>query len=152
MAILIVPEINELAYRRKLLKNRSTMEFAGGPVSFEKEEWENFWNTNVNTDPREAYYAFIFCRGCLDFTGEVSYRKDPDSGRYLIFILVEGFRRNAGYGRSGIELLKEEAKKNGISELYAVVDRKSQAHGFFLKTGFEKVEEDEDTITYLLRT
>ena len=152
MAILIIPEINELSYRRKLLKNRKTMDFYRETISFEKEEWEAFWKNHVNVDHTHSFYGYIFCDGCMDFTGSAAYCRNEETGRHECFVLIEEFRRNDGYGREGVRLLKETAKNYGIDELYATVDKDSSVIGFLKKVGFEEFEHNGDQVVYRTMT
>ncbi len=151
MALLIKPEIDELAYRRKLLASDKTMAFAGGPRSFEKEEWQTFYDACVDTDPAQSFYGFVFCRSCNDFTGSASYAVDPETGECRIFILIHGSHRKEGYGRWAVRLLKEKAAENHIRSLHAYVRREWQADGFLKKTGFVKAGCDDTTVHYELQ-
>ena len=152
MAQLLKPERNELIYRRKLLGSRNTMAFAGGTVPFPKEEWQTFYDTWVDTDPKDSFYGFVYCGGCMDFVGSARYAKNAETGEYESFILIHASHRNSGYGRWAVKLLKEKARENGIDALHAHVRRSWNCSGFLEKTGFTETGSDEDTIHYVLDT
>ena len=150
MAYLVKPDLSEMKYRKKLHESPATMSYIGHPESFPKENWQAFYDHDVEADIKERAYRYIFCPKCNDFTGEVSWQFNQERNRYEIHILVSSSMRLEGYGRKGINLLKQLAAENGIDELYAVVAKTNPATGFFEHLHKEKVEEDQNTATYLL--
>lgn len=150
MARLIVPELNELNYRKKLLENRGTMAFRNGIIPFPKEEWSSFHQEWVGQDPGRKYFAYIYCGGCEDFTGMVSYCYDEELAGHVIDVLVEKSRRRCGYGTSGISLIKDIARQNHISRFIAPLPKDSEAIPFLEKNGFQKDHESEDSVVYVL--
>lgn len=81
---------------------------------FQKEDWPAFYDHDVEADVKERVYRYIFCPKCNDFTGEVSWQYNQERNRYEIYILVSSSMRLEGYGRKGINLLKQMAAENGI--------------------------------------
>ena len=149
MAKLIVPELQELNYRKKWLENANTMAFHHGIIPFPKEEWKDFYHEWVE-EPEDRYFAYIYCGGCEDFTGMVSYRYDEAQDGYVVDVLVDKSKRREGYGTSGIELMKEVAAENGIHRFVAPVEKGNDAAEFFEKTGFVKDRETDRELVYIL--
>lgn len=150
MARLIVPELQEMKYRKILLENKGTMAFHNGTIPFPEEEWQGFYREWVGQDPSRKYFAYIYCGGCEDFTGMVSYRYDEDQDGHVIDVLVEKSRRRCGYGTSGIRLMKDIAKQNHISRFIAPLPKGSEAVPFLEKNGFQKDRETDDSVIYIL--
>lgn len=149
MAELIVPTVEELSYHKKLVESPKTMSFSA-PIEFPEEKWEEFYKEEVDRDPSERFLAYIFCDGCMDFTGEVSYRYDEEYQGYMAFVLIEKKYRNDGYGEEGLRLLKKEAKNNDIDKFYVRLDKENEAAIRFVeKMGFELID-DKDKLMYLL--
>ena len=53
MARLIVPELSEMNYRKKLLEHAGTMSFRHGTVPFPEEEWPEFYHEWVGQDEKD---------------------------------------------------------------------------------------------------
>ncbi len=150
MARLIVPELNELNYRKKLLEHKGTMAFHHGTIPFPKEEWQEFYHEWVNQDQAQKYFAYIYCGGCEDFTGMVSYCYDEELKGHVIDVLIEKSRRRCGYGTSGIRLMKDVARQNQISRFIAPLPKDSEAIPFLEKNGFQKDHETDHSAVYVL--
>lgn len=150
MARLIVPDLQEMSYRKKLLEHKGTMAFHHGTIPFPKEEWPFFYEEWVHQDEKKRYFAYIYCGKCEDFTGMVSYDYVPEFCGHVIDILIEKSRRRSGYGTSGISLLKEEAKKHQISRFIAPLEKGSEAAAFFEKNGFHIDYETDHSVVYIL--
>ena len=150
MARLIVPELSEMNYRKKLLEHAGTMSFHHGTVPFPEEEWPEFYREWVGQDEKDRYFAYIYCGGCEDFTGMVSYHYDENEKGHVVDVLVEKARRHCGYGSSGIRLLQDVAKQNDISRFIAPVEKGNDAAAFFENLGFTKDHETADAVVYTL--
>ena len=142
MARLIIPELEELSFRRKMYENERTMSFLHKTVPFPKEAWEPFYQEMIQADPAEYCYRLIYCGGCEDFVGEVMYRRRPGTDTAECAILIEASKRKNGYGRSGMELLEQTAAGYGIRTFYARIAKDNPACGFFEHLGFRKVREE----------
>lgn len=151
MAFLIVPEKEELAFRQKLHESRNTMAFAHGTDAFPKSEWDSFYHKHVQADPKDELYRLLFCDGCMAFTAETSWKKDPDLNGYLLNILVKGDMRREGYGRETLRLMKGEAISHGIHSFYArTTSDNTDAEKFLEKEGFRKIREENDAVLWKL--
>lgn len=141
MPEMIFPEREELKYRRKLLADEGTMEYAGGSVDFPESQWDKWLEGWKDADPSEKYYALIFCDGCGYFVGENSYRKTADRTAELS-LLIEKDLRNEGYGGWALKTIGAEAEKNGIDELMIRIRRNHPDKRFFKKRGFRVVSRE----------
>ena len=147
MPEMIFPERDELKYRRKLLRDQATMEYAGGSVDFPEGQWDEWMEEWKDADPSEKYYALIFCDGCGYFVGENSYRKVDEKTAELT-LLIEKSLRNEGYGGWALKTIGAEARKNGFDRLQIRIRRDHPDKKFFRKRGFKVVTKD-DTMTLL---
>ena len=143
MPELIKPEYSELSYRRKLLSSERTMSWLGKTVEFPKEDWKDVYDRFVEADPSEKYYRLIYCPGCNDFVGSVSYELNQETNRYEMELLIDARRRLCGYGRWALGALKAAAKKSGITELWVRICKSNTAFEFLERYGFVRAEEDE---------
>lgn len=150
MPRLIVPELKEMKYRKKLLENRGTMAFRHGTVPFPEDEWQDFYREWVGQDPTRKYFAYIYCGGCEDFTGMVSYCYDEEQKGHVVDVLIENSRRRCGYGTAGISLMKDIAKQNHISRFIALLPKDSDAVPFLEKNGFQRERETDDSVIYVM--
>ena len=69
----------------------------------------------------------------------VAYYFDVERKIYVANIVVYAIYRGKGYGREGLLLLCEAAKKNGVKELYDDIAIDNSSIKLFLKCGFREV-------------
>ena len=151
MAFLIVPEKEELSFRKKLHESKKTMAYAHGTESFPEKDWDSFYAKNVQADPKDELYRLVFCDGCMEFTAETSWKKDPELNGYLLDILVKGDMRREGYGQESLRLMKGEAISYGIHTFYAkITPDNTDARKFLEHEGFQKQKEENNTVLYRL--
>lgn len=145
MPELIKPEMDELSFRKRMLENLHTMNWLGETIPFPKEEWKDFYDSYVLADPSEKYYRLIYCPGCNDFVGAVSYALNSETNRYEMELLIEANRRLCGYGRWALGAIKSIAAKHGLPALWVRISKSNTAFDFLERYGFERVQEDEST-------
>lgn len=151
MAFLIVPEKEELSFRKKLHESKGTMAYAHGTEAFPENQWDDFYHRYVQADPKDEMYRLVFCDGCMQFTAETSWKKDPELNGYLLDILVKGDMRREGYGEEALRLMKGEAISHDIHTFYARVTSDNQDGMKFLEhEGFQKIREEHDKVLYRL--
>ncbi len=148
MAILIIPEFEELSYRRKMHESSRTMAFMHHTEPFPREKWDAFYRYVTEADPAKECYRMIYCRGCCDIVGEVSYERISDTQSAVCRVLIDASKRNSGYGRSGVSLMEEEAAKHGISEFIFEIAADNPASGFLEHIGYTLKEKDGETLKY----
>lgn len=150
--VLYIPAIEDYWYEEKIQADPLTMEYnAGydvsyygyhydtGCIDFPKDRWEDMYNKRKNEN---RYFTYIKDLDINEFVGYVNYQYIKDEDRYECGILIESKYRSKGYAKETLKLLCEEAKKNGIKELYDnfEIDRGSTLN-LFESIGFKIVEE-----------
>ena len=157
---LIVPSIEQLSYRKKILSDPETMNynkglelgFKGydnetGCIDFDESKWNNWYNGWVNREP-DRYYAYLVEQDNNCPVGEIAIRFDEDKRTHIISIIIEGKHRGKGYGSEGLKLL---LKKAFIQlELEKVTDEfpesRTAANKLFKDFGFKVVGKKNKTI------
>ena len=115
MIKLVQPQIEELKYRKKLLKDPQTMAFNknnGGTVDFNEKIWQPWYALWMND--AKYYYAYIYDDTLKKYIGEVSYYFEEEYREYVLNIIVEAKYRHLGKGKEALELLCQQAKENGL--------------------------------------
>ena len=147
--ILYQPDLEDYWYEEKLLSDPLTMNYnAGYEVSYEgyhydtgcidfpKEKWEEKYQKR---EKEKQVFFYIFDRTIQEFVGTVYYLKEKK--HYECGILIESQHRGKGYSKEALTLLMEDARDNGIKELYDSfeIDRENVV-SLFTDLGFEIVE------------
>lgn len=148
---LYIPKLVDYWYEAKVQSDPDSMSYnAGydvsyfgyhydtGCIDFPEEKWEETYNKRINDN---KYFAYVKDNDLNEFVGYVNYHYNKNDDRYECGILIDSNHRGNGYSKKALELLCEEAKKNGVKELYDnfELDRKS-AFKVFVEEGFEVVE------------
>lgn len=84
MIKLVQPQIEELKYRKKLLKDPQTMAFNknnGGTVDFNEKIWQPWYALWMND--AKYYYAYIYDDILKKYIGEVSYYFEEEYREYV---------------------------------------------------------------------
>lgn len=141
----VKPDLDELAYRRKLLSNRRTMNFGTGTEDFDKNKWDSWYDTWIGSDPSDRYYRLIYCSGCGYFVGETGYERTED-GSALIHLLIGADNRESGYGSSGLKHIASVALENGMDTLSVRMHRSSPYFKYMKRRGFRPAAQDGEFI------
>lgn len=134
---LFQPHIEDLWYRKQLVEDEKTMSFNeayGGPFPFDRKKWEPFyqkWGLDEN-----YFYRYIFDEN-HSYAGEIGYVKETDTTCWM-HMIVEYSKRNQGIGTKALQLLLDEAKKNGMEEIKVEMDENDKNIAVFIKQGFIK--------------
>ena len=126
MIKLVQPQIEELKYRKKLLKDPQTMAFNknnGGTVDFNEKIWQPWYALWMND--AKYYYAYIYDDTLKKYIGEVSYYFEEEYREYVLNIIVEAKYRHLGKGKEALELLCQQAKENGLRFLCDDIETKA---------------------------
>ena len=140
MIKLVQPQIEELKYRKKLLKDPQTMAFNknnGGTVDFNEKIWQPWYALWMND--AKYYYAYIYDDILKKYIGEVSYYFEEEYREYVLIIIVEAKYRHLGKGKEALELLCQQAKENGLRFLCDDIETNNPAKNLFLDLGFKEV-------------
>ena len=148
---LYIPKLEDYWYEAKVQSDPDSMSYnAGydvsyfgyhydtGCIDFPEEKWEETYNKRINDN---KFFAYVKDNDLNEFVGYVNYHYNKNDDRYECGILIDSNHRGKGYSKIALELLCEEAKKNGVKVLYDnfEIDRKS-AFKVFIEEGFEVVE------------
>ena len=78
--------------------------------------------------------------------GEVAYHFDDDLQLYLADVIISAKCRRQGFGKAGLLLLCEAAKKEKIPELYDNIAIDNTGINLFLQCGFHEEYRTEEII------
>ena len=149
---LYIPKLEDYWYEEKVQSDPLSMDYnAGynvsyygyhydtGCIDFPKDRWKDKYNKRINEN---RYFAYIKDNDIDEFVGYVNYQYNKNEDRYECGILIEYKYRRKGYSKKALKLLCDEAKNNGIKELYDSfeIDRCNTLE-IFKQVGFEIVEE-----------
>ena len=149
---LYIPKLEDYWYEEMIQRDPLTMSYnAGynvsyygyhydtGCIDFPSERWELVYDKRIKEN---RFFAYIKDNKLNCFVGYVNYQFNNDDNRYECGIVIESKYRGLGYAKNALKLLCEEAKKNGVLELYDnfEIDR-GNTLGIFKKVGFNVVEE-----------
>ena len=146
---LYVPTMEDYWYEQKLLSDYETMYYNAGYVS-DINEYD--YNTGcINFDPslweerfeyrKDPKVFFSYIKDEDRFVGLASYQFDANKNIYVCGILIDSNERAKGYGKTGLKLLLDVAKYNGVTELYSCFeDGRGNINKIFLENGFEVVK------------
>lgn len=152
MLKLYLPKLEDYWYEEKMLKDPNTMSYnAGysvsyygyhydtGCIDFPKDKWKEKFDKRQG---KNVYFAYILDSENNEFIGYCNYQYNEKSDKYECGLLIEAKYRGKGYSKESLTLLCEEARKNGIKELYDTfeVDR-GNALKIFESVGFKIVNE-----------
>lgn len=141
------PELEELAFRQKLLGDPETMAYNrayGGVIPFPRERWADWYGRWVASGDGRRFYRYLRDAETMEWVGEASYHYDETFQAYLCDILVAAPCRGRGYGSAGLRLLCGAAKANGVGELRDNIAVDNPALGLFRRAGFvEECRTDE---------
>ena len=140
MLELYKPYVSDLWFRKNMLGDEQTMSYnhaCGGTICFSEERWMDWYDKWIENHNSERFYRYV--REDNVYIGEVAYYFDVERKNYIANIVIYATYRGKGYGREGLLLLCEAAKKNGVKELYDDIAIDNSSIQLFLKCGFEEV-------------
>ena len=152
MLTLYKPSIKDLWFRQQMLEDPDTMAYNlawGGTISFPKEKWKSWQDRWLCGPDGKRFYRYLKDDETGSFVGEIAYHWDEEEGICLADVIIFASCRGQGYGREGLRLLCESARKNGIDVLYDDIAKDNPAIRLFLSEGFEIEAEKE--MTFLLK-
>ncbi|MDO5435714.1 MAG: GNAT family N-acetyltransferase [Clostridia bacterium] len=141
------PHIDDLWFRQLLLADPETMSFNrawGGTIRFTKEKWQDWFDRWVGDPSGERFYRYITLDSSRVFIGEAAWHHDTERDLWIVdMIIYSGYRRR-GYGKAALQLVCDEAKKNGIAVLHDDIAIDNPAVSLFMQNGFvEEYRTDE---------
>ena len=142
------PQMEDLWFRQEMLSDPETMGYNhawGGTILFPRERWAG-WYTKWLGGNKTFFYRYLAEENGI-FVGEAAYHYDDAREYYLCDVIVHAKYRGRGYGKLGLCLLCDEARANGLTELYDDIAVDNPAIKLFLNSGFLVVRETEENIT-----
>ena len=135
MIKLYKPNIDELWFKEKMMNDEDTMSYNHGTIAFPESKWDSWYQRWMRDD--KHFYRYI----CDDdtFVGEVAYCLDSEREIYVADVIAYAPYRGKGYGHWGLLSLCENAKNNGVMELYDDIAIDNPSINLFLKHGFKEV-------------
>ncbi|MBR7928273.1 GNAT family N-acetyltransferase [Aerococcaceae bacterium zg-ZUI334] len=141
MLKIVRPSIEELWFKQQMMSDEETMSYnhaCGGTIAFPKEKWKNWYDYWLLDDERRHYYRYIQDE-YGNFVGEIAYHYAVEYNGCVANIIILSKFRGKGYGSQGLTMLCNEARKNGITELYDDIAIDNPSLKLFLKHGFEEI-------------
>lgn len=148
MLRLYEPSLEELWFREELLADRDTMRYNeawGGTIPFPRERWNAWHRKWIGNGDRDFFYRYLKDDG-IGFVGETAFHRDTERGIFLADVIVHARSRHRGFGREGLLLLTDEARRRGIGILYDEIAADNPAIGLFLSLGFTVQERTGEAI------
>ena len=136
MLDLYTPQFEDLWFRKLFMSDEATMSYnhnCGGTIDFPESKWQGWYEHWIENAGDKRFYRYLRNEN-LEFVGEIAYYYDGE--RYIADIIICSKYRGRGYGREGLRLLCDEAKKHGIEELYDDIAIDNSAVNLFLQMGF----------------
>ena len=125
---LYVPKLEDYWYEAKLENDPETMSYnAGydvlyygyhydtGCIDFPEERWQQTYDRRVREN---RYFAYVKDLKLNEYVGYCNYQLNKNDNRYECGILIEAKYRGKGYAKPTLRLLCEQARKDGVKELY----------------------------------
>ena len=147
MLELVVPKLEDMWFRERLLADEETMAYNhawGGTIPFPKESWQEWYDYWIINHENKRYYRYL--KNENEFVGEISYHYDSKYDGYVADVIVFSKYRGNGYGTIGLEMLCAKAKENGVTILYDDIAIDNTAVILFFKQGFHEEYRTEEKI------
>jgi ribosomal protein S18 acetylase RimI-like enzyme len=148
MIELVKPKYEELSFRQELLADQETMSYNlkwGGIIDFPSTRWEQWYQKWV-VYPNECFYRYLYSTDINAFVGECAYHFDDEHQCYICDVIVKKSFRGHGFGKAGLLLLLDEAKKAGISKMFDNIAVDNSAIHLFKQCGFKELWRNNETI------
>ncbi len=133
------PVLQELWFRQQFMADEATMSYNaawGGTIPFPENEWNEWYDHWLIHHDNKRFYRYLQDPEAKSFVGEIAYHYDEEREIWLADVIVAYEYRGRGYGREGLQLLCDAAKKNGVDVLRDDIAVDNPAALLFLKAGF----------------
>ncbi|MDO4544114.1 MAG: GNAT family N-acetyltransferase [Clostridia bacterium] len=134
----IKPKYEELNFRQELLSDEKTMAYNakwGGTIDFPVERWKGWYDAWI-VNPDRRFYRYLYSTEDKNFIGEIAFHFDDGFQCYICNVIIKHSFRGRGFGREGLLLLLDEARKQGISAICDNIASDNSAIKLFLECGF----------------
>ena len=143
------PVLPELEFRRRLLGDEETMAYNhayGGTASFPEKRWDDWYARWIGDSSGKRFYRYLGDAERNCFVGEAAYYFDDDRNCYICSVIVLAAERRKGFGKQGLRLICEAARKNGVRYLYDDIAADNPSVALFFSCGFEEVDRTEEYV------
>ncbi|MEB3429325.1 GNAT family N-acetyltransferase [Citroniella saccharovorans] len=143
-----IPKYEDLWFRKLILSDPETMSYNkawGGIIDFPESKWDRWYKNWIIDTAGKRYYRYLTDEN-NKFVGEIAYYFEENKKIYLASIIIFSKYRGKGYGRSGLKLLCQKAKNNGLRELYDDLATNNSAIKLFTELGFKEEYRNKDII------
>lgn len=140
------PRFEELEFVARLWADADTMKDVGGPIAFERERWEAWYERMVEPGDGRNFYCLIFNKNNKPL-GEVSFhRYDRASGTAELNVKVHYKHRGKGYAKEAVMLILDCYFHDFGGDVITDAIAKNNINGqrVLLNLGFEHVVSDEE--------
>ncbi len=141
------PQVEDLWFKEKLMNDKETMSYNhawGGTIPFPKEKWKVWYDKWMINHENKRYYRYV--KENDNFIGEIAYHFDDERKIYIADVIIHADYRGKGYGKESLLLLCDQAKENGVQELYDDIAIDNPSVSLFMKCGFEEVYRTDEYI------
>ena len=148
MLELYTPKYEDLWFRQTMMSDDETMSYNhtwGGTIPFPKEKWQEWYESWIENPENMRYYRYLKNEDD-EFVGEIAYHFDKILKGNMVDVIIYSKFRGRGYGSRGLDILCEEAKKNGIDILFDDIAIDNPAIDMFLRHGFTEEARTEQVI------
>ncbi len=148
MIQLVKPAYEELLFRQQLLADAETMSYNkkwGGVIHFPPDRWRDWYEKWV-VCPDRRYYRYLYSTEHRAFVGETAFYFDDEFQCHICDIIVKHCCRGQGFGKEGLLLLLNEAKKQGITVIRDNIAIGNPSIALFQRCGFTEAWRTEDFV------
>lgn len=135
----VIPSLAEMNFRQILLSDEKTMSYNkrwGGTISFPKSQWHGWYQVWITGNQEQYYYRYLYSVELDAFVGEIAYHYDQQHKIYITSIIIKAEFRGQGFGREGLVLLMQAAKRNGVAALCDTIAIDNPSIALFQELGF----------------
>ncbi len=159
-----IPQIEELWYRRMILRDPATMDYnrgyaldfdgydaQTGCIDFPQEQWARWHACFIGKEPKR-YYAYIARADTGEFIGEVNIRQSETDPWHEMGIVIEARHRGRGYAADALRLLLRQAFEVCHAEAVhnAFEDTRGAAARAHLSAGFRVCQHERGMLELII--
>ncbi len=166
MIELYIPKLSELAFRKTMLSDESTMSYnknydienknyhpETGCIEFPEENWEK-WHEHWTAHAPERFYAYIRRKSDGAFLGEVNYHYIPAKKYHETGIVIYAPFRGMGYSVPALRLLTEHAfgvsMVSALNTEFEIAREEVVAWRSYFSAGFRVANEENGRLSLML--
>lgn len=148
MLELYTPKYEDLWFKQTMMADEETMSYNhtwGGTIPFQEEKWQNWYDHWMVNHENKRFYRYLKNEDG-EFVGEIAYHFDDILKGNMVDVIIYSKFRGRGYGSRGLDILCDEAKKNGVEILFDDIAIDNPAIEMFLRHGFTEEARTEQVV------